>query len=131
MRLGAFEARFPFGLLVIADPGSKDTHDDWDPSIQKVHAGPDSLYVAVRDAVSGLVTVTCTDGDAAYQGAASNLLFTGSLELAASRLKFYDPDESVRMTVPVQGSRAQVKIYADDAEEPSELLVQVIPHADS
>jgi hypothetical protein len=131
MKLGAFEARFSFGLLVISDPGSKDRHDDWDPREQRVHAGTDSLYVSVRGAASGLVTVTCTDDITDYLGAASNLLFSGSLELPATRLKFYDPDKSICMTVPVHGSRARVEIYADDAEEPSELLVQVISRADS
>lgn len=127
MKLGSFEARFPFGLLIISDPQSKDSHDKWNPALEKVHAGPDSLYVGVTDAASGLVSVTCTDSEDVPSGTASSALFNGYLELADSRLKFYDPDESICMTIPVGGSRVQVKIYADYADEPSELLVQITP----
>jgi hypothetical protein len=130
MKIGAFEALFPFGLLVISDPGTTDTHDDWDPSIEKVHAGIDSLYVGVRDAASGLVAVTCVD-DAESSGIASNVMFSGQLELPTSRLKFYDPDESICMTVPVMGSSVTVVIHADDVDEPSDLLVRVTPYAHS
>jgi hypothetical protein len=105
MKLGSFEARFPFGLLIISDPESKDSHDNWNYGLEKVHAGPDSLYVGVTDAASGLVSVTCTDSEDAPSGTASSLLFDGHLELAASRLKLYDTDESICMTIPVGDSR--------------------------
>jgi hypothetical protein len=131
MKLGSFEARFPFGLLVISDPKSKDSHDNWNPTLEKVHAGPDSLYVGVRDAASGLVSVTCTDSEEIPFETTNSLLFEGDLNLAASRLKFYEPDESICMIIPVQSSHVQVRIYADYAEEPSELLVQVMPHVAS
>jgi hypothetical protein len=36
MKLGAFEAPFRFGLLVISDPQSKDAHGDWDASAERV-----------------------------------------------------------------------------------------------
>lgn len=126
MKLGSFEARFPFGLLVIADPASKDAHDTWNPSSERVHAGPDSLYVGVRDAASGLVSVTCIEDADTETISRYRTLFHGQLELTDSRLKFYDPDESISMIMPVSGNHIQVRIYADNPREPSELVVHVM-----
>src|ERR1700678_473679 len=108
-----------------------DTHDDWNPTAEKVHAGHASLYVGTIDAASGLVAVTCTDDNAPTMGAARNLLFDGSLELPIFSVKFYDPDESICMTVPVRSKHIRVTIYATSAEEPSTLLVQVRPQVGS
>ena len=126
MKLGAFEARFNFGLLVIGDPESTDAHGSWDPRVQMVHAGPDSLYVAVKDSSGGLVAVTCVDGGEGDDGTSLGLLFSGRLELSVPRLKFYDPDESISMTVPVRDLSVQVDIYVDDTDEPGELLIRLV-----
>lgn len=129
MKLGSFEARFSFGLLVISDPESRDSHDGWDPSAEQVHAGPDSLYVVVRDRASGLVSVACHDDSDSSLGPGSGLLFAGNLELPSAMLMFYDPDQMICMTVPVDEKRMHIKIYSDDPKEPAELLVQVEPHS--
>jgi hypothetical protein len=122
MLLGSFVARFSYGLLVISAPESTDAHDGWNAAEQAIHAGPDSIYVGVRDTAGGLVKVVCVEGD----GADTELseVFSGRLTLPSARLKFYDPDETIAMVVPVSAERMGVKIYADD-EEPSELFVHL------
>jgi hypothetical protein len=66
-----------------------------------------------------------------FSGSANNLLFSGRLELPSAQLKFYDPDESICMTVPIESESVEVTIYADDVDEASELLVKVVPHIGS
>jgi hypothetical protein len=126
MRFGSFEASFSFGLLVIADPASTDDHGDWDPSSEMVHASAVSIYVSVRDAASGLVSVTCVDEDeAADPGDEGVLIFSGDLMLQSRQIRFSDPNEMISMTIPVENVSSHVKICADDADEPAALVVVV------
>ena len=124
MLLGAFTARFDHGLLVVSASESTDRHDDWDAATEAVHAGPDSLYIGVRDTVTGLVSVTCREDDVIETELRRH--FTGNLDLPSARLKLYDPDESIMMTIPVQRNAIGIVIYSDDEMEPSELLIQLI-----
>ena len=123
MLLGSFVTRFSHGLLVISAPESVDAHDEWNTAEQSLHAGPDSIYVGVRDSASGLVKVMCVEGKDAETDLSE--VFSGRLVLPSARLKFYDPDETIVMIVPVSSERAAVKLYADDEEEPSELYVHL------
>lgn len=123
MLIGSFVARFSYGLLVIAAPESMDPHGDWDPAEQRIHAGPDSIYVGVRDTAAGLVKVVCTEGEGGETGLSS--VFSGILMLPTARLKFYDPDETIVMIVQVSAERIKIEIYADDYAEPCELHVQL------
>lgn len=126
MRLGSFEASFSFGLLEIADPASTDDHGGWDPASERVHASADSIYVAVRDTASGLVSVTCVDEDEiADAGSGWTLIFSGDLTLQNRQIRFSDPDEMISMTIPVKNVGSHVEIYADDVDEPSALVVSV------
>ncbi len=90
-----------------------------------VHAGPDSLYVGVADPATGLVSVACHEG----AGVETHLgrLFAGELQLPSARLEFTDPEESVKISVPVSSERVSLVVYADDAREPRELVVEVAP----
>jgi hypothetical protein len=126
MRLGSFEASFSFGLLVIADPASTDSHGDWDPSSEMVHASADSIYVSVRDTGGGLVSVTCVDeGEVPDSGGEWALIFSGNLILQSRQIRFSDPNEMISMTIPVKDVGSHVKIYADDVEEPAALVVAI------
>jgi hypothetical protein len=121
MLVGSFEAWFSFGLLVVAAPESTDAHDGWDAAAEMVHAGPDSLYVGVRDTASGLVRVSCFEGDEPQSE--FPLLFSGSLSLPSKRLRICDPDETISMVLPAAGDSVTVAVYADDSDEPSELQI--------
>jgi len=71
------------------------------------------------------------DDDDVFSASAGNLLFSGQLELPSAQLKFYDPDESICLTVPVKSKTVEVTIYVDDVDEASELLVKVMPRTGS
>jgi hypothetical protein len=123
MLLGAFTARFNFGLLVIAAPESRDPHIEWDPARTSVHAGKDSIYLGVRQTASGLVSVTCVEDH--DEETSLQELFSGTLTLPSGRLTLYDPDESVRMTVPVSSEDVAVTIYGNHQDESSELQISL------
>ena len=121
MLAGSFQARFSFGLMVVAAPESTDPHDDWDPRAEIVHAGPDSLYIGVRDTASGLVTVTCFEGGEPHSQ--FPLLFSGPLALPSAQLRIYDPNETISMVLPVPSKSMTIAIYADDSNEAAELEI--------
>jgi hypothetical protein len=126
MKLGSFEASFSFGLLVLADPASTGDHGDWDPSSEMVHASADSIYVAVRDTASGLVSVLCVDEDeVAESGGEWTLIFSGNLTLRNRQIRFSDPNEMISMTIPIKDVVSNVKMYVDDVEEPAALVVAI------
>ncbi len=125
MLLGSFSAGFSHGLLVVSAPESANAHNGWDAAAEGVHAGPDSIYVGVMDTASGLVSVACVED--ADVNTELRTIFSGDLTLPSARLRFYDPNETISMIVPVSADSVAIVIYADDEREPSELLFQVTP----
>lgn len=118
---GACVARFTFGLVVVSAPASTDAHSDWDPSVQPLHAGPDSLYVSIRPAAGGLVSIACVEGPYAPEGVGR--MYTGDLVLPGASLAIYDPDGAVDLRLPVARERNTVDVYGDDPEESSKLWI--------
>jgi hypothetical protein len=123
MLLGAFTAYLGHGLLVVGAPESTDPHDGWDPATENIHAVSDSIFVGVKDADSGFVTVTCIEGLVVETGLSQ--LFSGQLALPNARLEFSDPDGMIKMVVPVSEKLVPVVIYGNDSIDPSEVLVHV------
>jgi len=121
MLVSAFETSFPYGLMVVVAPESTDPHEDWDASTETVHARPDSLYISVRQASSGLVKVKCFEGEELRPDL--DLLFTGMLALPSARLRIYDPDETISVILSVDGKSMTVTTYANDDDEPSDLEI--------
>src|SRR5688572_21748507 len=76
--LGSFVAPFHHGLLIISAPESTDSHDDWDPSTESVHSGPDSIYCEVNPAASGMVSVSCIEDDEIADAGLTEI-FSGTL----------------------------------------------------
>jgi hypothetical protein len=118
---GAATARFAHGLLVASAPTSTDAHDDWDPTVQPIHAGPDSLYISVQQAASGHVSVVCVEGPYSPEGV--DLMFSGELGLPGASLAIYDPNGAVSLRLPVSGKRNKVEVYGDDPEESSQVWI--------
>src|ERR1700709_489672 len=108
MLLGGVTGRFAHGLLIVAAPESRDHHADWDPRASSVHAGPDSLYISVQQEASGAVTVTCIEEEDEQEREAIeassrplHVLFDGTLILQSRSLVLADPNETIRLVVPV------------------------------
>jgi hypothetical protein len=125
MLLGEFRAAFSHGLLVIAAPESTDAHNDWDSASALLHAGGDSIYCGVADAATSLVHVTCIE-DSSVETDLS-VIWAGRLALPSARLELYDPNETIRLVVPVDSNAPAVTVYADDDEEPTEVLIRLDP----
>jgi hypothetical protein len=123
MLLGALTARFTHGLMIVAAPESTDPHDDWDPASEPAHAGPDSIYVGVLSAASGLVSVECFEG--AGRPADLIRIYSGEMNLASSKFLIYDPNETVLLTVLTDSPRVNVALFGDELDEPSKLQIFV------
>lgn len=121
MLFAACTVRFAHGLVVVASPGSVDVHEDWDAATDVVHGGPDSLYVAVRQAASGPATVRCVQGPHRPEGKV--LVHSGELTLPSASIEITDPNDSVRMTVPVPNVENRVEVYSDGTDEPDEVVI--------
>ncbi|MGW7533300.1 hypothetical protein [Amycolatopsis sp. NPDC054798] len=118
---GGGVARFSFGLLVVSSPDSVDDHSDWDPARESVHAGRDSLHVAVRQSASGAVAVACAEHPFLPEG--RELLHRGVIELARASILIYDPNGQLRLEFPVERDFNAISVYGDDAAEPAEVVV--------
>jgi hypothetical protein len=125
--LGSLKARFPFGLLVIAAPESEDPHSDWDAATQPVHARPDSLYVGVQQAASGLVSIECFKGALETDITGLSRLFSGHLLLPSARVLLYEPNETIRLMLPTESTRVSCHLYCDDTDDPATLVIHLEP----
>ncbi|WP_432921024.1 hypothetical protein ACQPZZ_21575 [Microbispora sp. CA-135349] len=113
--------RFEHGLVIAAAPGSVDTHAGWDVAAEPVHGGPDSLFVSVRQAASGPASVQCVQGPFRPSGKA--LVYSGNLTLPEASLEISDPNQSVRLLIPVPNVENRVEIYGDGTDEPDEVVI--------
>lgn len=113
--------RFAHGLVVAAAPGSVDTHEGWDPSSDPVHGGSDSLYISVQQAVTGTASVQCVQGP--YRPTGKVLVYSGELTLSQAVLEISDPNETVRLLIPVPNVQNLVEVYGDGTDEPDEVVI--------
>ncbi|MGW4215382.1 hypothetical protein ACWEIJ_45940 [Lentzea sp. NPDC004789] len=121
MLFASCTTRFAHGLVVAAAPESVDAHEDWDSVADIVHGGPDSLYISVRQAASGPVTIQCVQGP--YQPDGKVVVYSGRLTLPKASLEISDPNESVRLLIPVPNVENRVEVYGDGTDEPDEVVI--------
>jgi hypothetical protein len=121
MLFASCTARFAHGLIVAAAPESREKHDEWDPARDLVHGGRDSLFIAVRQAASGVATVECLQGPFAPPGKV--LTYSGRLVLPHASLVISDPNETVRLEIPVPNVENQVEVFGDGTDEPGEVSI--------
>ncbi|GLY52639.1 hypothetical protein Lesp01_62950 [Lentzea sp. NBRC 102530] len=121
MLFASCEARFAHGLVVAASPESADTHEEWDPSTDIVHGGPDSLYIAVRQAASGTASVRCVQGP--YRPEGKILVYEGDITLPKAVIEISDPNEFARLLVPVPNVENRVEVYGDGTDEADEVVI--------
>jgi hypothetical protein len=121
MLFASCTTRFAHGLVVAAAPGSTDTHESWDPAIDVVHGGKDSLFISIQQAASGPASVQCMQGP--YQPSGKALAYSGKLMLPQASLEISDPNESVKLLIPVPNVENQVDVYGDGTDEPDEVVI--------
>jgi hypothetical protein len=75
----------------------------------------------VQQAASGPVSVQCVQGP--YQPSGKVLVYSGNLTLPKASLEISDPNESVRLLIPVPNVDSRVDIYGDGTDEPDEVII--------
>jgi hypothetical protein len=121
MLFASCTTRFAHGLVIAAAPGSVDGHEGWDAGIDLVHGGPDSLYIAVQQSASGPVSIECVQGPCQPDGKV--LVYSGRLTLPQATIEISDPNESVRLLIPVPNVENQVEVYGDGSDEPDAVVI--------
>ncbi|MBT2209192.1 hypothetical protein [Actinomadura sp. NEAU-AAG7] len=109
------------GLILVEDPQSSDSHEDWEPMDSFVDAGPSSIYVSVQPSVDGPVTIAVLDGDEVISG--MQLYYEGELILDSKSCVVFDVDESFSFLVPCPSGSARIRIYADELGLASSIAV--------
>ncbi|MCH5674933.1 hypothetical protein [Streptomyces gilvus] len=112
--------RFAHGLVIVAAPGV-DGHEGWDAGNDVVHGGPDSLFIAVQQAASGPFSVECVQGPCQPDGKV--LVYSGRLTLPQAAIEISDPNESLRLLIPVPNIENQVEVYGDGSDEPDAVTI--------
>jgi hypothetical protein len=118
---GAGIVRLAHGLLVVSSTDSVDSHDGWDPTVDPIHAGPDSIYVSAQQAASGPVAVACVAGPVKSPGL--DLLHSGEIELSRPTISIYDPNGAMSLNLPVDEKKNVIDIYGDGGDESGQLLI--------
>jgi C-terminal processing protease CtpA/Prc len=93
--VGSFRASVGYGLLIIRDSNSTETHADWEGS--DIHVTRDSIYLCVQHPVDGPVTVEVFEGPPARED--GFVWFDGVIVSAGGTFIVHDPDEDVRLVV--------------------------------
>ncbi|WP_432120026.1 hypothetical protein [Streptomyces sp. bgisy032] len=121
MLFASCTTRFAHGLVVAAAPGSVDPHEEWDATDDVVHGTADSLFISVQQAASGPVSVQCVQGP--YQPSGKLLVYSGMLTLPEASLEISDPNESLRLLIPVPNVENRVDVYGDGTDEPDDVVI--------
>lgn len=121
MLFASCTTRFAHGLVIAAAVESVDTHEDWDPGTDIVHGGRDSLYISVRQAASGPASVQCVQGP--YQPDGKVIVYSGNLTLPKASIEISDPNETVRLIIPVPNVENWVEVYGDGTDEAEEVVI--------
>lgn len=101
------------GLVMVEDPESACLHEDWDPAIEYVSAGPDSVYLSVQPSVDGPVELGIFESDS---GRADGVVyFDGEIATNTGSITIHDANDVVRFTVRRRRGQVRVKVLADEA----------------
>ncbi|GAA3737238.1 hypothetical protein [Salinactinospora qingdaonensis] len=123
--LAAVSSYFDHGLLIIDDPRSQKTHSNWNPNVEAVHLDDDSLYIGVRQTVSGIVSISIFEGNGPSCG---ELLFSGVVNFPSQKMRIYDPNEKACLFIPIDFKKVKMRIYGDDFDESKEVEIFLDGH---
>ncbi|RJQ70246.1 hypothetical protein D5S17_29505 [Pseudonocardiaceae bacterium YIM PH 21723] len=116
------ELGFDHGLLLIEDAETAATHDDWDLATEFVHQDADSIHVAVRPSIGGLVQVAVYDRHEPVSGGELIELFNSEVILTSGQLTISDPSDKATVRINRSPGASRIAIYADQ-ENFAEIVV--------
>ncbi|NUT96227.1 MAG: hypothetical protein HOY78_29790 [Saccharothrix sp.] len=113
-------------MLLIEDPESGATHDEWDPATEHVHHDHGSLYVAVQHAVDGPVTVTAYR-HRAPAGEVDGLIevFAGEVDSPSGTMTAHDPNDSAVLILPAKQGVNRLTVFVDHVDWAARVVVVV------
>ena len=120
--LAEFIADFPWGVLLVTDPGSSELIPDWSSPDEMVTAAQSALVVRVRHADEGSVAVRVLD---AQPETAGELVFDGILQVSSGSLRVSDALGDAFVDVPTPFGSVPVRLFADEVSEATKIVVVV------
>ncbi|WP_264030365.1 hypothetical protein [Cellulosimicrobium sp. SH8] len=127
--LGGLSAYLHHGVLVVEDPASEASHQEWDPERQAYDIEDGSVLVRVRPAVDGPVEVEVHDVHDADGDPTSGLvrLVGTSIDTPDDRVRVHDPEDRVSLVVQSEreGSPTPlpVGVFVDDVEHTARVVI--------
>lgn len=112
------------GLIMIEDPESAFHHDDWDPALEDVSAGPDSVYLSVQPAVDGPVEIGIFRSEAGLVDGVA--YFDGDLVTSSGMFVIHDANDVMRFTVRAPRGRVRVEVHVDQPGLASRMSVAFV-----
>lgn len=116
---------FSHGLLIIRDRRSVSTHDHWDPSTSGIDVERDSIYLAVLNAVDGVVEVKFTDGGGPDE--ALSCVYQGSIEVPSGQVVAHDPNGDITAVFYVKPGSNRLSVEVDEDGDASVVSVRFNP----
>lgn len=123
--LGVVQYGIEQGLIIIEDADSRYAHDDWDPSVDFVSAGPDSIYLSVQPAVDGPIELIISNGEFNTQGA-GHVYFDGMLRTAGSYAVIRDASDVMRFSVRRPRGENHIRIVVDEPGFVSKMYIMFL-----
>jgi hypothetical protein len=123
--MGSFAMSFSHGLLIIRDKGSVSTHDRWDSSASGINVESDSIYLAVLNAIDGVVKVNFIEGG--EPDLELICVYLGSLEVPSGKMVAHDPDGDITAVFYVEPGFNQLRVEVDHDGDASVVNVRFNP----
>ncbi|MFF0379394.1 hypothetical protein [Actinoplanes missouriensis] len=121
---GSFRVFAHHGLLIFRDVRSTETHDGYDGRVP-VHARPDSVYLKVRNAVDGPVSVDVFEHES-DDLTLDAVLFDGAVSSEHGEFVLHDPDNGISMKVITDSpGEARFRVSADAERFTAALRLQI------
>lgn len=109
------------GLVMIEDPQSAYLHDDWDPSVEHVSAGPDSVYLSVQPSVDGPIEIGVFKSEV---GRADGVVyFDGEIATNSGSIVIHDANDVMRFAVRRPKGPVRIKVLVDEAGLASKMRI--------
>ncbi|MGE5133609.1 MAG: hypothetical protein ACM32E_11960 [Gemmatimonadota bacterium] len=121
-QIRALTAPVDHGCVFLRDVESKETHEDWDPSVSRVSAGVDSVLFAVLPSVEGDVEFEIWRGEPTAP--LPLVMYKGSIRLVHGVIVLHDADDGFKLEILGLGHGGPLSILVDDVSFPA--MVQIV-----
>lgn len=111
--LGSIAFRADHGLIIVESPESTYAHDEWDPGVEFVSIGSDSLYLSVQPSVDGPINLVIAKSEVDFTEG-GHVYFDGALNIEGSYVIVRDADDVVRFSVRCRSGENRIRVVVDE-----------------